>query len=143
MLNNLAKALLQRSVSSVGCSGSLSLLFVIKVMVWHFVSSSCKVITAYCCCEVSFIMSWLHSLWCHLWIIIVRFLCNLIDIQVCILSIFWPYIVLSEEISLSSKDHAFKFLHVLSLIFLSLFGVSFSHGSSFFLVHWSSPFFCC
>jgi hypothetical protein len=134
---------LQRSASSLGCHGSLSLLFVMKVMVWHFVSSSCKVITAYCCCEVSFIMSWLHSLWCHLWIIVVRFLCNLIDIQVCILSIFWPYIVLSEEISLSSKDHEFKFLYVVSLIFLSSFGVFFPFGSCFFLVHLFSSLFCC
>ncbi len=52
---------------SVGSHGSSSLLFMMKVMVWHFVSNSHKVTTA--------LIVMLPSNWC-LW----RFLCNLIDI---------------------------------------------------------------
>jgi hypothetical protein len=69
---------------SMGSQNLLLLLFMMKLMVWHFVSDTQKVMTALvaltlpskCCCRVFLAISWIHAMF--------PCLCNIPLLVVCI-----------------------------------------------------------
>jgi hypothetical protein len=79
----------QEQMMSMGSQNHRSLLFMMKLMVWHFVSDTHKVMTALialmlpskCCCRVFLAISWIHAMFPCLCKIPLLVVCEALELE--------------------------------------------------------------